>query len=126
MDASQFANRPHPAAGDNTRSRCSRAKHDTGSLKHADNLMIKSQTLERHEDKVFLGVLNRLTDGIGDLACLSGSDSHMAVTIPHHNKDGKAKTATALDHLSHAVEMDHFFFQIKLGCVNASHNLPYP
>ena len=65
------------------------------------------------------GVVGALADGIGHLTGLAGSGADHAVAIAHDHHRAEAEAAATLDHLRHAVHLNHALFQIQPGCINS-------
>src|SRR5438128_4871817 len=75
------------------------------------------RVLERHEDQILLGVLDRLPDRLGHLAGLAQSHAHVSPPIPHHDQRGEGESPATLDHLGDPVDGDHPVRQVQRACV---------
>ena len=79
----------------------------------AGDLAGDRRVLERHEDQVLLGVLDRLADRLRHLVRLAESDAHVTAAVAHHHEGGEGEPPAALDDLGHPVDGDHPVVQVQ-------------
>src|SRR6185369_8390636 len=92
----------------------------------AGDLTRDGRVLQRYEDQILLGVLHRLADGLGHLACLAETDTHVAVTVADDDERREGKSPTALDHLRDPVDRNHPVREIQRTRIDTrfSHSTP--
>ena len=66
-----------------------------------------------HADQVLASVLDTLLDRQRDLARLAVADPNYALFIADGDQRREGETATALDHLGDAVDLDHPLLQVE-------------
>src|SRR5713101_1652696 len=93
------------------------AQENAGRPEVTRDLAGNRRVLERHEDQILLGVLDRLPDRLGHLAGLAQSHAHVSPPVPHHDQRGERESPAALDHLGDPVDGDHPVRQVQRACV---------
>src|SRR6266571_3984596 len=113
LHARRFEDRPHRAAGDDSRARHRRLQEDPTGAEVTGDLARDRRLLQRHEDQVLLRVLHRLADRLGHLVGLAETDTHVAPTVADHHQRRERESPTTLDDLGHAVDGDNAVIQLE-------------
>src|SRR5438128_4006466 len=107
LDADGFQHGPYRAAGNDAGARHRRLQEHAAGAEVSRDLARNRRLLERHEDQVLLGVLDRLPDGLGDFMSLAEPDADVATAVAHDDQRREGEAPAALDDLGHAVDGDH-------------------
>ena len=67
---------------------------------------------QRHGEHVLLCVLHALLDGRRHFLGLAHADADVAVAVAHDHQRGQTETATTLDDLGHAVDVNDALFEL--------------
>src|SRR6266446_94064 len=106
LHARRLEDRPDGAARDDARAGHRWLEEDPAGAEMPGDLAGDRRLLERDEDEVFLGVLDRLPDGLGHLVGLAEADADVAAPVADHDQRGEREPPAALDDLGHAVDGD--------------------
>ena len=68
--------------------------------------------VDGHFDDAFLGTLDGLPDGVGDLVRLPEAEPYVAVPVSHHHDGAEAEPSAALHDLRYAVYVNHSVLQL--------------
>ena len=63
-------------------------------------------------DEVLLGILDALTDGLGDLDGFAGADANVSVLVAHCHQGAEAEVTSTFDDLSDSADLDDFFLKV--------------
>src|SRR5436305_592339 len=81
----------------------------------ADYLVRDGRTFTVNRDHRAATFLDGLADGIHDFRRLAIAQADLALAVAKRDERGELELAPALDHLGHAVDVDHFFLEFALG-----------
>ena len=101
-----------PPAGDDAGTGRGRLEQDTRRSELAQDLVRDGRLVHRHAEQVLLCVLDGLLDGKRHLVGLAVPSAHRAVLVAHHYEGGEREAPAALDHLGHAVDVDHALLEL--------------
>src|SRR5690606_2286387 len=101
----------HRAASDDARTRLSGCQHDAGCAVLTEHRVVQGAVLQVDVDHVATGLVHGLGHGQGHFTRLALAHANTTVTITDHGEGSEAHDPTALDHLGHAVDLNHLLAQ---------------
>ena len=72
---------------------------------------------DRNLYQVLLCILGSLSDGCGNLICLSKTITYNTVSVTYHYDSGKAEVASTLGDLSYPLDGDESVLELKFRCL---------
>jgi hypothetical protein len=85
----------------------------TRPARSARDLARDRGVLERHEDQILLGVLDRLADRLRDLVGLAEADADVPAAVAHDDQRREREPPAALDDLGHPVDGDDAVVELQ-------------
>src|SRR5215470_2349144 len=113
LDARRLEDGPHGAARDDARARHRGLQEYPAGAEMPGDLAGDRRLLQRHEDQILLGVLDRLADRLRHLVGLAEADTDVTPTVADHHQRREREPAAALDDLGHPVDGDDAIVQLQ-------------
>lgn len=104
-----FHDGTHGTTGDDTGTFGGGLQHDATSAEAAQHFVRQGAFHQRNLHAVLASAFSGLAQGFGHFLGLAQAVAHATLAVAHHHKGAEAETATALDHLGHAVQGDDLF-----------------
>src|SRR5210317_1248283 len=106
-DTGNFQNRTRRAASDNTRTLRSWTQHDLTCAELANNIVRNGRSLDRHGNHILFGVLNSLTNCLGNLFRLAKTISNISAAVAYYNEGREAEPTTTFNNLGRTIDVDN-------------------
>src|SRR3954453_22894531 len=124
VDARGLNHRTHAATRDHACTGGSRLQeHLAGAVGHGD-FVRNGVADERHADHVLARIFPGFADRLGYFRRLACARTHCAAAVADHYHRTEAETATALDHLGHAVHLHQPLLELRRSPLNSCHCSP--
>src|SRR5271163_4337388 len=114
----QLDDRAHSTRRDNSGPFRRRLKDHLAGAEMSQHFMRDGAFAQRYLNQAFLGAFDALTNRLGHFVGLAEPESDHPVMFARHHQRRKAETASALNHLGNAVDVDDFFFYFETLRVN--------
>src|SRR5690606_12839066 len=94
-------------------------QHASGSV-FADYFVGNGIIDNRYLDEIFLGVFDRLFNGVGYFDRFAGSHADFAFTVADNRDDAETITAAAFDDFRDMINADYAFFKLLFSTMKIS------